>query len=148
MPLAIGYSLFRTGFGRYPLDVWSSLSLRRPSRGHPALRLTMSFLLITRYPSLFFLYAICHLCRSDMCPFGGWSSLRCGGFLTGIMLSALFHMLLAISHLPYAIRHMPLAIGYSLFRTGFGRYPPSMSVPRFAAEAISRASCPPPSTSH
>ncbi len=44
---AIRYMLYAmrclVGFGRYPLDVWSSLTLRRSSRGHPALRLTMFF---------------------------------------------------------------------------------------------------------
>ncbi len=46
---------------------------------------------------------------SDMCPFGSWSSLRCGGFLTGIMFSALFYLLYAIRHMPFCngLRQVP-----------------------------------------
>ncbi len=43
------------------------------------------------YPICHMPCAICYalfLTGSDMCPFGSWSSLRCGGFLTGIMSSA------------------------------------------------------------
>ncbi len=54
-------------------------------------------------------YAICHLlfCMgSSICPVEIWSSLRCGGFLWGIMLSA-------SSHLPYAICHLLFCMGFS-----------------------------------
>ncbi len=150
-----------------PIEIWSSLTLRRISLGHYALRLiTLPYAIrykpcailyglrqvpprclvladageaISRascpspYTICYMLYAICHfvmgstyapsksgprfaaedfsgaLCSppypichtplaigytlfltgSDMCPFGTWSSLRCGGFLTGIMSSAI-----------------------------------------------------------
>ncbi len=66
-------------------------------------------------------YSICHMLYtpyamccfvigSSICPVEIWSSLRCGGFLWGIMLSALFHMLLAISHVLFLdrLRHVSL----------------------------------------
>ncbi len=103
-PYAIGYALFCVGSSICPVEIWSSLTLRRISLGHYALRLIMSFLLITR------------------------------------------HALLVTVFLPSALSHLPYAIGYTLYAMlhRLRQAPPRCLVLAGAAEAISRASCPPP----
>ncbi len=82
-PYSICYTLYAIcyfiGFGRHPLDVWSSLRCG----GH------LEGILLSATHHL--LYAICYFMGSSICPVEIWSSLRCGGFLWVIMLSALSH---------------------------------------------------------
>ncbi len=91
--------------------------------------------------------AICHVpfcVGSSICPIEIWSSLRCGGFLWGIMLPAVHHLLYAIRHMPFCngLRHVPLR---KLVLTSLRRLPHGQHVLRLiAVKTISRASCPPP----
>ncbi len=64
------------------------------------------------------------LAGSDMCPFGSWPSLRCGGFLTAIMSSASSHRLYAIRRFVIGSSICPVEIWSSLTlrRISLGHY--------------------------
>ncbi len=94
-------------------------SLRRTSRGHPAFRHTP--------------FAICHLLF-----YGLQHMPRRNLVLTSLRRISLGHYALRLITLPYAIGYMPCAVSSA------SAYAPSKSGPRFAAEDISKASCPSP----